>query len=633
MSKKETMFPNIFQPLKIGPVVAKNRIEVSPAEPFLASRNGLVTENFTKFTGDLAKSGAAIVTIGDSPINQEYAEANHYVINLADPFVVHGLVKVVEEIHRYNALASIELNLRADYFPGDITHQEVIGIIDDFASSAERCKKAGFDMIMLHGGHGHTVAQFFSPAFNKRTDEYGCGTFENRCRFANDLIDAVREVIGPKLAIEYRISGDEKLDPERNIGPEEILGFCQNIQSKIDLLHVSAGHLYDLGAIGYTIQNTYKPRPTNAHLARYIRPHVNIPVTTVGSFNVELAEQAIADGTADMVAMIRTFIADPDVLHKARGGRPEDIRPCLRCNVCTGDDPHGCPKPLRCSINPPQGRQPEFSTLPPIEEPKRVAIVGGGCAGLEAARWLAERGHEPTIYEREVKLGGTLNDAGANAIKSDVRAYAEWSVRTVEKDSRIKVKTGVNMTPELLEQIDPDAVILAIGSEPIVPNLPGIDSSKVIQVTQADEDPEICGHKVIVVGGGITGSECAALLGQHGRDVTIVEMMPMAKLFAEQKGSLAGAVDIARKAGVEILDETALAEVTDAGIVVKEKDGSLREIECDTVVLALGLRPLRADVEAMRDVCEETYVVGDCDRVGGNIRQANAQAFYAAMNI
>ena len=218
-------YEHVFQPIRIGPLTVKNRIEVSPAEPFLCTKEGAVTEEFIAFTASMARGGAGIVTVGDSPINQAYAEENHYVVNLADPFIIHGLCRITDAIHRYGAIASIELNLRNERFPADYTKAELRQLIQDFADSALRCKKGGFDMVMLHGGHGHSVAQFFSPLQNKRTDEYGCDTFENRSRFANELIDAVRVVIGPEMAIEWRISADEMTDG--GVGPEGRAEICK----------------------------------------------------------------------------------------------------------------------------------------------------------------------------------------------------------------------------------------------------------------------------------------------------------------------------------------------------------------------------------------------------------------------
>jgi 2,4-dienoyl-CoA reductase-like NADH-dependent reductase (Old Yellow Enzyme family) len=296
----------------------------------------LVTDEFIAFTSAMARGGAGIVTVGDSPVNQAYANENHYVVNLSDKYVVHGLTKLTDAIHRYNALASIELNLRDERRPEELSLDEIKGIINDFAVSAERCRQAGFDMVMLHFGHGHFASSFYSKHLNKRTDLYGAITFENRCRFANELIDEVRGKTGPDMAIEVRMSGDE-LYPE-GVHLDEAIMFAREIAKKIDLLHISAGSMYEPSTMGYTIQHAYMPRATNLHLAvEFKKAGLGIPVTSVGSFDMELAEQALAAGKADIIAMIRAFIADPEQVNKARLGREDEIRPCIRCNACTGE--------------------------------------------------------------------------------------------------------------------------------------------------------------------------------------------------------------------------------------------------------------------------------------------------------
>ena len=477
----------IFQPLQVGPLRARNRIEVSPAEPFLCTKDGLVTDEFVDFTAQFAKYGAGIVTVGDSPVTQAYADQNHYVVNLADPMVVHGLVKLTDAVHRWGAIASIELNLRDDRLPADFTVEEIHGIQKAFADAAERCKKASFDMVMLHFGHGHTAASFYSPHVNKRTDEYGCNTFDNRIRFARELIDMVRQRIGPNMAIEVRMSGDE-IYPE-GVHYEDGIRFVKALEDKIDMVHISAGSMYDIRTMDYTIQSTYMPRPTNLHIAaKYKAAGLKIPVLSVGSHDILSAEKAIREGQCDAVAMIRAFLADPEQLIKAKQGRVDEIRPCLRCNVCTGDDPHGCPKPLRCTVNPPQGRQPLFDRIEPAKPGKKVVVVGGGAAGMEAARRLAERGLKPVLFEKEKELGGSLRIAGANPLKGDVRRYGDWSVRMTLHDPNIDLRLGTEATRERVEAEKPDAVILAVGSTPIIPPVEGVKGANVC-LAQARDSP------------------------------------------------------------------------------------------------------------------------------------------------
>ncbi len=627
-------FEHIFKPLKIGPLTVKNRIEVSPAEPFLCTKDGLVTDEFIDFTAAFAKGGAGIVTVGDSPVTQDYADENHYVVNLADPFVVHGLFRLTEEIHRYGAIASIELNHRTHRLPAELSKEEVKGLIKAFADAAARCKKAGFDMVMIHGGHGHTVAQFYSPLMNKRADEYGAQTFSNRCRFALELLDAVRAAVGPEMAIEYRMSGDELT--EGGVGIEDAVLFAKAIQDKIDLIHISAGNIYNTASLTYAMQPAYLPMATNVRFAERMKKELKIPVTSVGSFNLELAEAAVAKGQADMIAMIRQFIADPDCVNKARRGRAEDIRPCIRCMLCTGDDPHGCPKPLRCTVNAAAGRYPLTAALPKAEPQKKVVVVGGGAAGMEAARRCAQRGHRVVLFEKEAQLGGTLLAAGANTLKSDVRRYADWSVRATLGTPGIELRLGTAATPELVRAEAPDTVIVAVGSVPLIPNIPGIDSPHVCLAADVDLGKASVGHQVVLVGAGLTGTETAVALARQGHEVTLIDMLSLEEI--DRRGTaLRGVVSLLRRmaqeAGVKVRTGLKAKEIRQNALLAEAEDGSIVTLPCDSVVLSMGVRPLMDLAKSFEGCADAVYIVGDCAQRAGNITSAVRDGFYAAMNI
>ena len=621
----------VFQPIQVGPLRVRNRIELSPAEPMLCTKDGLVTPEFVGFTAQFAKMGAGIVTVGDSPVTQAYANTNHYVVNLADPFIVHGLFRVTDAIHRWGAVASIELNLRDERLPAEFSHDEVKDIIRAFADAAERCRKAEFDMVMLHFGHGHTAASFYSPHVNKRTDEYGCQNFENRTRFALEMIDAVRERIGPNMAIEVRMSGDE-IYPE-GVHFEDALRFARAIEDRIDLLHVSAGSMYEPSTIAHIIQNTYMPRPTNLYLAKKFKAAgLKIPVVSVGSFDMESAEKAVSEGECDMVAMIRAFLADPEMMLKFKAGKADEIRPCIRCGACTGADPHGCPKPIRCGVNAPQGRQPLFDEIPPAEPGKKVVIVGGGCAGMEAARRLSERGLKPVLFEKEPQLGGSLRTAGANPIKSDVRRYAEWSERMTLRDGNIDLRLGVEATRERILAEKPDALIIAVGSEPIIPKVPGVDGANVCLASEIDRGIAIPGKRVVIVGAGLTGTETAITLARDGHDVTVLDMLSLNELRAREK-AIGTAVKLAQDAGVKFLERHRLAAIAVGSLTVLDADGREVSIPCDTIALSLGVRPRTKVIEKLEGLVEETYVVGDCNNRQGNVTSAVREGFYAAMNV
>ena len=625
------MLKAVFQPIQVGPLRIKNRLEVSPAEPFLCTKDGLATAAFADYTGQLAESGAGIVTVGDSAVTQAYAEHNRFAVNLADPFVIHGLIPVTDAIRRWGAAASIELNLRDDRQPADFSRDEVRGIIRSFAEAAERCRKAGFDMVLLHLGHGHTAASFFSPQVNRRTDEYGCQTFENRCRFARELIDAVRERIGAGMAIEVRMSGDE-LYPD-GVHVEEAIELARAIEDRIDLLHVSAGSMYELSTIARIMPNTYQARPTNVEFARrFKKAGLKVPIVSVGSFDMQLAEEAVAAGDCDMVAMIRAFLADPDQIRKARAGRLDEIRPCLRCNLCTGDDPHGCPKPMRCAVNAKQGRQPLFDRIEPAAPGKKVVIVGGGAAGMEAARRLTERGLRPVLFEKQAVLGGTLRIAGTNPLKGDVRRYGDWSVRMTLRNPDIDVRLNTEATPQRVAAERPDALIIAVGSEPIIPPVPGVRGENVCLAMDIDQGLVKPGRRVVIIGAGLTGTETAISLAREGHEVTVFDRLPLSEIIARDR-AVGTAYGMARAAGVTLLERLSLESIGPEGITARGEDGAVVELPCETAALSLGVRPRRKVVEELSGLCEEVYCIGDCSTRQGNIASAVRDGFFAAMNV
>lgn len=625
-------YESILQPIKIGNLWVKNRIEASPAEPFLATKDGLVSEEFIEWHKTMAKGGAGIVTIGDSPINEAYAAESKYVIDLSNNDVCNGLFRLTEIIHRYGAVASIELNLRTHYTPTDMTLEEIAQVKKDFVESAYRCKMAGFDMVMVHGGHGHLVAQFFSPEYNKRTDHYGADTMENRSRFAMELLDEIRDRIGPEMPIEYRISGHEK--HENSVKTEDVIEFVKRIEDKIDLIHVSAGDLYRLETVKYMIQPTYIPRGGNVYLAEQFKKALSIPVTTVGSIDLDMAEDIVAQGKADVVAMIRSFIAEPDLITKAMRGEGHLARPCIRCSECTNNYPHLYSLPIRCSVNPLTGREAEFKHHPKPEILKKVVVVGGGPAGLEAARRASEQGHQVVLFEKDQVLGGVLSIAASGPLKGDVKKYLDWTRATMENPKNIEIRLGVEATREAVAAEQPDVIIVAVGSEPIIPDLPGIKGSNVVWAGDVDAGVVKTGDRVVVAGAGLTGCETAYTLAKEGKKVVVIDRMPMDQLYNKVPrlniGTLLGYL---AEEKVELKYETCLEEVTPEGAVVRLKDGSTETLACDTVVLSLGVRPKKALMDQFAGLAKDVRFIGDCNNRAGTIMQATYEGFLAAMMI
>ncbi len=627
-------YENILKPIKIGPVTLRNRIEVAPHEPKLATWDGLLTNDFITYTATMAKGGAALVTIGDSAVTQAYAETAPFALNLAHRYATNGLFKLADAIHRYGAMASIEPNFRTEDRPHEMTKEDIRQMIKAFADAASKVKAAGFDMIMLHGGHGHNLAQFYSPLMNKRTDEYGCGTFENRNRLANDILDAVRQVIGNDMALEWRHSGDD-LTPG-GVGPEEQLMQAKALQNKIDLIHVSAGNLYYGPSIKYMIQQPYVPMATNLRFAELFKKNLDIPVVSVGSFNFDLAEEAIASGKCDMVAMIRQFVADSECVNKARDGKGDEIRPCIRCCVCVSKDPHGNPMPIRCTVNPPAGRSPLFDEIPLSENPKKVVVVGGGAGGMEAARRLADRGNSVVLFEKAPELGGSLIEAYANRLKFDIKRYADWAVHMTEKNPNIDIRKGTAATRELVLKENPDAVVVAVGSEQIIPNIPGVNGKNVCTAVDVDMGRATVGKRVVIIGAGLTGTETAVVLAQDGHEVIQVDMLSVEQIDARTLGSrsVAGTLrGMAVQAGVKTKAGLRAIEITEQGVVVQEDKGGISYvIPCDTVILSVGVKPRAEIVKEFENIVKDVYFVGDCVKPG-NITTSVRDAFYAAMRI
>jgi 2,4-dienoyl-CoA reductase-like NADH-dependent reductase (Old Yellow Enzyme family)/thioredoxin reductase len=626
-------FKHIFKPLKIGRITVRNRIEAAPCVPFLAGMDGDVTRELIEWESSLAKGGAGIVTIGDTPIVNEMAAKVGHILNLGKDQSVGALNRLAEAIQRYGARASIELTYfdpGKQFSPSDLSGDDIKFIIESYARAAYRCLNAGLDMIMIHGAHGHLISQFLSSRKNRRTDAYG-GGFRNRARFATDVLQAIRDKVGDGLAIEYRISADE-LAPG-GLTLSEQLEFVKSIQDKIDLIHVSVGNLFEPGVSHLMIQPTYVERGINVHYAERFKKELKIPVTALGSIDVVMAEKIIAENKADMVAMNRALIADPESVNKARQGKEDTIRPCVRCNNCIART-HRFFLPVRCAVNPLAGREAGFINLPPPAKKKKVIVIGGGPAGMQAARTAAGRGHTVTLYEKSDHLGGTLAAAAAAPFKEDMKHYLEWARRTTLSSPGVTVRLAVEATPLKIKEEKPDAVIIAVGATPFIPDIPGINGKNVVLAGDVANGRAKTGSRVIVAGAGLTGSETALYLAQQGKKVILIDMLTL-----EQIDANAPFVDtrylrtMLQEQKVDIMTEAKLESITKSGAVITDKKGNKLDVPCDTVVLALGVRPCGEDAEKFKNTAPEIRVIGDGNNERGNLMSATAEGFFAGIDL
>jgi len=626
-------YKHIFTPLKIGNITVKNRIETAPCMPFLATNDCDVSRELIEWERALARGGAGIVTVGDSPVSSEICMHVGHILNPESEKSINGLNKLAETIQRYGAKASLELTY-LDFVtirnPTTMTVQEIKALIASFTKSAYNCMCAGLDMIMIHGAHGHLISQFFSKNKNLRTDAYG-GPFKNRVRFVNEMLQSIRDKVGNRLAIEYRISADELASD--GIRLEDQIEFAKTIQDKIDLAHISVGNLFEPGLSVRMIQPIYIPRGINIHYAETYKKALNIPVTALGSINLDLAEQTLAENKADMIAMNRGLLADPDTVNKAERGEEQSVRPCVRCNTCINRTHHFY-IPIRCAVNPLNGREAEFVGFPPAAEKKKVVIIGGGPAGMEAARRAAERGHSIVLFEKEPRLGGNLIAAAAAPFKTDMKNYLEWAERGTLQNPEIKVNLSTEAAPAAIEAEKPDVILVAAGSDPLMPDIPGANGSNVVWAGDVDLGKAQTGNNVLIAGAGLTGSETALNLAQQGKKVTLIDMLPAPEIIANSPFvSVRELWELLAPLNVKIITGVKLDSVSPSGAVIMDKNWKRTEIPCDTVVLALGMVPRSSLVEKFKGLAPRIVAIGDCNNRRGNLHTATQEGFFAAMDL
>lgn len=598
-----------------------------------------------------AKGGAGSVTVSELVVHPE-TDASHMLhLDLTTPGCLAAHTFVADAIRRHGAVPSIEFSHSGQYAgtyltdknkkeslcqwgPSEgtrpdgrpvkaLSKEQIADIVKSYGEAAVLAKRAGYEMIMIHAGHGWLINQFLSPYFNHRTDEYG-GSLENRIRFAREVVQAVRNAVGPGFPLEVRISGSEFF--EGGYGIEDGCKIAQALEDLVDMIHVSAGS-YQFGFY-VTTPPMFSEHGVNVHLAAEIKKHVSKPVATVGALNDPAhLEQIIAEGKADVVYMGRALLADPFLPNKVMSGKEDTIVRCLRCYTCMAERPTTGTR--RCAVNPMIGREIEGMEVTPAYKSKKVLVVGAGVAGLKAAITAAQRGHKVVLCEKSDKVGGILKSEQAIPFKYEMYQLGlSFEKQAIEEGVEIRLNTLV--TPEYVATEKPDAVILAVGSTPIVPQLPGIDEDNVVVVNDYYMQKEKVQDSVVVLGGGLAGCECAVHLGMEGKQVHLVEMRDIlaADCNIRHKPILMKQVE---KYATSHLGHTGL-RITNEGVVCKAPDGSEVLIPGKTVICAVGQRANRADVDSLRFSAPFVREVGDCVRPA-NITKAVYEGYHAALDI
>jgi 2,4-dienoyl-CoA reductase-like NADH-dependent reductase (Old Yellow Enzyme family)/thioredoxin reductase len=671
-------YTHVFQPIRIRGVDFKNRIFLAPATPVLSTPEGYVTRELVDWFRMFARGGVCTMVLGNCSIDLDESNDQAFQLDLGRDRCIYPLSLYADMCKQFGAHASLEINHGGEGVPFEMVghaayssssfisedevlraarnHREPIPTIEmskekiketaeKFGMAAGRMKRAGMDIVMVHGGHGNLISQFTSPLFNHRTDEYG-GSTENRARFAIEVCQSIRRHCGEDFVIEYRCSGDEIAPGSMHIDETiELAGF---LKGHIDILHVSAGlHSDPFGPHLYYrnwCQNYLMDHCFNTHFARDIkRAHPDLLVNTVGSImSIDEAEELIQNGWTDFVSMCRPLTADPEMPNKYAENRPEDRRPCLRCDACAKH--LMVPKPVYCAVNPMCAMTTELrdGVVPKAAVQKKVAVVGGGPGGITAMQTLMERGHEVTLYEKSDRLGGNVVGAAVPAFKKDAQDYLKWLRHTAAQCAKAGARILLNTeaTKEILDLGSYDAVVLAVGADPIIPDsIPGIHKAHVCWAPEAEEGKLNVGDTIVVVGGGAVGFEAALDFSDLGKDVVVVEMLDEVHAKMNLRMSAGGGarelLSIFKSRNIPVHYGLALTEVKEDCVVCKNPaTGELKELRCDTVLLAMGMRERWGIAEELRRCAFESGVaiVGDCRKVG-TIAEAVNQAFQACIHI
>ena len=663
-------YKTLFEPVSIGTLTIKNRFAMAPMGPLgLGDADGGFNQRGIDYYTERAKGGTGLIVTGVTFPDTDVEE--HSCPGVPSPTrnehqFVRSSREMTERIHAYGSKVllmmsggfgrvSIPEDQGAEHpiAPSPIQHRwldktcraisvdEIHYIVRQFGLGAKIAKRAGFDGIMIHAVHeGYLIDQFAIAMFNQRTDEYG-GSLENRLRFAKEIREEIAKTCGQDYPVVMRFSPksfikdwrvgalpgeafEEKgRDMQEGIEAAKLL-----VQYGYDALDVDVGS-YD--SWWWSHPPMYQEKGLYLPYARAVKEAVGVPVFCAGRMdNPDMASEAVKKGWIDVVSLGRPLLADPDYVNKLRADRYADIRPCISCQEgCMGRIQNY--SLINCAVNPQCARERDFAYNPVLKK-KRVLIVGGGVAGMECARVLAIRGHEPVLYERTPALGGALRDAGVPSFKEDDLALIRWYEHTLEQ-LRVEVHLNTELTAQALRSLPYDTLVLATGAKAKV--FPLGDGVDVLDARTALHTPEAIGERVVIIGGGMVGCELALWLRKDcGKQVTIVEALQ--KLLAVNAPLCSANKEMLERLipfhGVAVRTNATAVKAVDHGVLIRNLDsGEEQLLEADTVILAVGFRSDTALYDQMQDAAE-LYAVGDC-RQFKNVHQAIWDSFEVANHI
>ena len=661
-------YPHLFTPMYVGKhkIRFKNRVFTSPMSSENDPASQVMQDDNVEFYAKRARGGAGCVHVGETRFDKVNSVAHPCQLDLTDPKTLPQLNKFNNYAHTYGARTSLELN-HAGHFAipafndghtppmsatarrmpngnlvREMTEEDMDYVADIYANAIHMAWRGGFDMACLHYGHGWLFGGWLSPLLNQRTDRHG-GSLENRVRFPRMVIERIRQKVGDNILLELRLSGSELTPGGLEI--EDTIEIIKMLEDVVDLVHISSGTRWNADTRGDMHPTCFvEPGHTAPMALKVKQAGIKIPVGCVGGVNTpELAEKILAEGMADYVLLARPWVADPEWANKARAGRADDIRPCIRCNHCIDGalrkaisksvlDDESASLNFACAVNPLYGCYAYREKFPPAGCVKNVVVVGGGVAGMQAALEASIRGHNVTLLEQSDRLGGWLNVYPDRLwFKKDLARLRDYFIKQV-RDRKIEIRLNTRGTRDLVEALNPDAVIVAVGSVPNVPPLPGADGPNVMLGVDVFGREEQVGKRVVIVGGGQVGCELSIHLGERGCIPTVLEMGEYLAADAKLSSRLHVLRQMDRTQGVTSHTQTRCLAITPEGVQAENEKGETVFFPADTVVLCTGMKARAEERDSFLGVAFDVIPVGDCERPG-LVKDAIHSGFNAALSL
>jgi 2,4-dienoyl-CoA reductase-like NADH-dependent reductase (Old Yellow Enzyme family)/thioredoxin reductase len=643
-----TTFPLLFSPFKLGSMQLKNRIVLPPMGTGLGEPGGFVSQRTLDYYEARAKGGTGLIIVeGSAPGTKCQFGAQ---LCLGSDKHIDGWKRLAETVHKQGAKIAVQLMHGGNQLvdgkltqvspspiiclhrnigiggqpPHQLNYDEIAEIVQWHADAARRAKEAGLDGVEIHGAHQYIIASFLSGASNGRTDEYG-GTPEKKARFAIEILQASRKAVGPDFLLWIRLNAQEYGVPNGVTIEETKTIVPMLVEAGAQAIHVSA-----YGAGSFSTKAPISDTPgAILPLAVEVKKVTKVPVIAVGRLDSETGEQALKEGKADLIALGRRLLADPDLPNKVAGNKFNDIIPCIGCMECIDRVPGAVRSPGMCTINPEAGREREY-IISKASKKKTVVVIGGGPSGLEAARVTALRGHKVILFEKSSQPGGLLNVASVPPNKGDIAPWLKHLVYST-KQAGVEIRLGFEATVNNIQDAKPDAVIIATGGSPILPQIPGIESATVLYAQDVLSGKTKTGQNVVVLGGGRVGCETGYYLANLGKKVAIVEILPHA---APEMGMMTRRrlMDGLRGKQVLLLTNTKCEEIKPDSVTVGNGEGQRTIRPVDTVVLAVGYKSNDDLFKSLQGKVSEIFKVGDASQIKG-IRDAMNDGYKAGLSV